>query len=389
MKNGKKLDFKKLFMDHSYGMIKIDPETGVVRDFNHKAAKIYSFKPEVEYHFQDICPSVDTKDNFTLLQKGKIDSLNCTFEKNGSIINVKMSLIPFKVDENSSLLLMIEDVTKEVNQKKQLEELNQNLEKRFYKEFEKMNKQQDLLVQKSKLESLGKLASGIAHEINQPLGIISMGIDNLYYKFNLQELDKNYFIEKYDLLKENLSRISRIINQIRTFTRTKSFFKMEEIRINETIKDTLGFVRTQYANHGINLQLELKPHDGFTLGSREKLMQVFINVFSNARHAVEQKAKRSEGKFEKKIIARSYDFEESIVVEVIDNGIGIHKNELPKVFDPFYTTKDVDVGTGIGLSISLGIVEKMNGKIEFESELGSGTTVKIILPKFTKADIIR
>ncbi len=265
--------------------------------------------------------------------------------------------------------------------KKIMQELKN--EQKKVEDIKLSEKQKLILIQKSKLESLGKLAAGIAHEINQPLGAIIFGLDNIYFRFEQNKLSKDYLKEKCRVLKHNLSRIDKIISQMRTFSQTQNFFKMEKLNVNQIIRDLLMLLQTQYKNHNINLKVDLNDDIGFTVGSKNQLEQVIINFLSNAHYAVNKKYENLKSNtYKKEIYIRTFCDEKKIYIEVKDNGIGISQENLFKIFDPFFTTKDIEHGTGLGLSISLGIIKRMQGKIEFISELNKYTIAKITLPKF-------
>ncbi len=272
---------------------------------------------------------------------------------------------------------------KEIEERKRIEKeikvLNRTLEKRVKEELDKHKKQQQLLIQKSKLESLGKLAAGIAHEINQPLGGISMSLDNIQQKMNSNQLDNKYLNKKFDSLFEHVERIRRIIEHIRIFSRDQQSVIFEKINVNQTIRDAVSMVQTQYRNHNIDLNLKLNETAGFTLGNKFKLEQVVLNLLNNAKDAVEEKA-FVKLDYDKKISLKTYSKRKKVFIEIRDNGTGISKENLEKIFDPFFTTKDADKGTGLGLSIIYGILTEMKGDIIAESEQDEYTVMKVILP---------
>lgn len=260
-------------------------------------------------------------------------------------------------------------------------ELNKELEKRMIQEIKKQEKQQLLLSQKSKLESLGTLAAGIAHEINQPLGGISMGLDNLIYKHSERQLTDTYFREKVSLLFENVDRIKRIIEQVRTFSRAQKPASFDRVNINQVVSNALSLVQTQFVNHGIELRVNLTENPPEIIGDKHKIEQVLLNLLGNAKHAVEEKEKTANSPTYVKQISIVSHFESNMIfLEVTDNGIGIAQKDIDKIFDPFYTTKKADKGTGLGLSISYGIIKDILGDIKVESEEGKYTTFEVSIP---------
>lgn len=274
---------------------------------------------------------------------------------------------------------------KEIDQQKKIEkriiDLNKQLEQRVDEEVQKSKEHELLLAQKSKMESLGKLAAGIAHEINQPLGGISMGLENIKFKLENNTLKEDYLQNKIDSLFENIKRIQKIIDHVRSFSRAHKPIAIEKINVNKVIDDALSMVDTQFKNHGIQLVLDLHEDLGFTIGDKYKLEQVLINLFTNAKYAVDKRGEAEEG-FIKVISIRTFERVSKIYIEVEDNGIGIDKESQGKIFDPFFTTKQEDKGTGLGLSITYGFIKEMKGDIAVRSEPGKYTIFEIKLPKY-------
>ncbi len=253
------------------------------------------------------------------------------------------------------------------------------LEKQIKAEREKNQYQQQLLIHKSKLESLGKLAAGIAHEINQPLGGIAMSIENMHYKLKQDSIDKQYFNEKIDTISNNIERINKIIDHIRIFSRAQGTDTAEIFSVNEAIFNALSLTQTQLKNHGIQVRTDISDSKLMALGNKYKLEQVLINLINNARAAL--KEKKNTENFAPSVFIRSTIQNEKITIEVEDNGSGIEEKTQQMIFDPFFTTKSEGEGTGLGLSISYGIIKEMQGEIEVFSEFGKMTCMKITLPK--------
>ncbi|MBN3035305.1 MAG: PAS domain S-box protein [Bacteroidales bacterium] len=262
--------------------------------------------------------------------------------------------------------------------------LNRNLELRIRKELKKRNEQQQFLIQKSKLESLGELAAGIAHEINQPLGVIALSLENLDARLASGRATSGYVKEKLGSVFSNIEKIRDIINHIRIFSRDQKAMIFEQIDINRTVRNTLGLIRIQYRNHHVELETELQEGIGFTIGNPLKLEQVLVNLLSNAKYAVDKKALTQGTKnYQKKITIRTMCTAYHLIIEVEDNGTGIPAANMSRIFDPFYTTKEEGVGTGLGLSIVYGIIREMNGDVRARSKKDQFTVVTLHLPRFT------
>ena len=273
------------------------------------------------------------------------------------------------------------EIKERIQAENELKELNLNLENRVKEELKKRQKQQQLLIQKSKLESMGELAAGIAHEINQPLGGISMGIDNVLFKMSLGEISNEYLTSKFEALFQDIDRIRQIINHVRVFSRDQQSGLLEIFQLNGVIKSAVSMVNNQYSSHNIDLQLHLGTDDMWVKGNKYKIEQVLLNLLSNAKFAVEEKQKTKSGKSYKKLIKIStFIADDYVVFEVEDNGTGIYKKDIDNIFNPFFTTKDVENGTGLGLSISYGIIKEMKGHVDVESEINKFTKMKVSLP---------
>lgn len=273
---------------------------------------------------------------------------------------------------------------KEVKQQRENElritELNKNLERRLVEELRKQEKQQELLAQKSKLESLGTLAAGIAHEINQPLGGISMGLDNIQFKLLEGHLSNEYLNKKIDSLFKHVERIKKIIEHTRTFSRSQRQVLFGKVNVNEVVNNALLMISAQMEEHAIDLEVALGVIDGYVLGDAYRIEQVVLNLISNAIHAVEERERGSEVGYVKSIKIQTYMEDGVAVVVVWDNGVGIPPEYLDKIFDPFFTTKKEDKGTGLGLSITYGIVKDTLGELQVESKLNEFTRMQVILP---------
>ncbi len=266
---------------------------------------------------------------------------------------------------------------------KEIIHINKNLEQKIREALEEQQKNQNYLLNKSKLESLGELAAGIAHEINQPLGIMSLAFENLQTKINSGAATNEYIDTKINSIIGNIDRIRDIINHIRIFSRERDSIILQKINVNDVIHDVMKMVKTQYQNHNIHLVLDLDKNPGFTIGSKLKFEQVILNLLSNAKFAVEDNEfYQSETDYKKTIRLKTSVVNNKIKFEIEDNGIGINRENLDKIFDPFYTTKPEWIGTGLGLSITYGIVKEMHGEINVYSEEKKFTRFEILLPRF-------
>ncbi len=251
---------------------------------------------------------------------------------------------------------------------------NAELKKQVEEGIKNWKKQHQLLIQKSKLESLGRLAAGISHEINQPLQAISLGLENIKNKAKMKKLSENYINSKIINFSENVERIKKIINHICVFSREQTSLDVTVFDVNEMIEKALSVTKLSLKKHNINLKFQQFENELTTIGNKYRFEQVIFNLISNARDAVEKKSHPKEIT----IITKSEN--NFAIVEVQDNGCGISKENLEKVCTPFFTTKEPEKGTGLGLSIAYGIIKEMDGDIKIQSEKNKFTKVLIFLP---------
>ena len=174
-----------------------------------------------------------------------------------------------------------------------------------------------------------------------------------------------------------------IIEHIRSFSRDQDIEKHIKVDAHEVIMNALGMIKHQYQKHDIEFELNLNCQEPFLLGNPFKLEQVLLNLFSNARFALDEKrliVALKEKVFKKKIKINTYTEKNKLLISLEDNGMGIPKKLQKNIFDPFFTTKSADAGTGLGLSISYGIVKEMKGDIDVSSKEKEFTKMIICFP---------
>jgi len=227
--------------------------------------------------------------------------------------------------------------------------------------------------QAGKLASIGRLASGVAHEINNPLAIIDQKAGLMQ---DLMEFTGDFtHKEKFDLqikgIRDAIQRCKSITHRLLGFARRMDV-SLDELDISSVIEDVISFVEKEAFYRHINIKTEFSENVPRIYSDRGQLQQVFLNLTNNALDAVAENGE---------VIINTLKKDESYIdVIVKDTGPGIPPHIIKKIFEPFFTTKEPGKGTGLGLSITYGIVKKLGGEIKVESELGRGATFIVTLP---------
>ena len=233
----------------------------------------------------------------------------------------------------------------------------------------KLKSAQSQLIQSEKMASIGVLTAGIAHEINNPLNYIMSGyagLDNY-----LRETHQNN--EEVSLLLNNIKtgviRAANIVKGLNQFSRDNNIYD-EDCDIHSIVNNCLIMLHNQLKGR-IEVRKYFSGKAIRILGNVGQLHQVFINILMNSMQAIEKKGT---------ISIKTQKREKDIIIEISDTGYGISDENISKITDPFFTTKNPGQGTGLGLSITYTIIKKHKGKLNFESSIHKGSTVKIVLP---------
>lgn len=237
--------------------------------------------------------------------------------------------------------------------------------------YRQLQETQSQLIQAEKMSALGQLAGGLAHEINNPLSGI-LGLTQLVLENT--KPDSQNFTDLKDIEKA-VFRCKKIIVSLLSFARQEKT-RMEPVNINEVIEETLTLCARQMELKSVRIAREFGQGLPMVTGDYQQLMQVFLNLFTNARDAMPEGGELTVGTS----LLKDPAGRELIMTTVSDTGTGIKPEILASVFDPFFTTKPVGKGTGLGLSVCLGIINRHNGTIKAHNRPGGGTTFTIGLP---------
>jgi PAS domain S-box-containing protein len=249
-----------------------------------------------------------------------------------------------------------------------------------FKITEERLENQAQLAHTGRLTALGEMASGMAHELNQPLTVIRLAADGLkmYFDFKEPGTDES---ESVDDIITQVKRATKIIKNMRAFSHPKSGF-VQQINIAEPIEDAFSFFREQFRIHQIKINKQIEPDLPTIEVDPQKFEQIVVNLLSNARYAIEKKNEYAGGGYEMTIdihLSLSED-NETVIFAVRDNGIGMSQEIIQRCMEPFYTTKDIGQGTGLGLSIIHGIVKEFGMEIEISSEEEEFCQIAIRMP---------
>ena len=293
--------------------------------------------------FADTLKQVLGKDGWRLKEIRNIYKLHTATRGNRSLV-LNIALAPLQDGQGQTgALVVLEDVTARITLEEQLQ-------------------------QREKLSSIGLLAAGVAHEVNTPLTGVSSYTQMLLGMLN--ETDpKHALLQK---VRTQAERATNIVNNLLNFSRTGSATEFAEIDVARVLDDTLQLLEPQLRRNQIEIVRRYDKDAPEVYGNAGKLQQVFTNLILNARDAIVDGGRIT--------ISTGMAEDGSLVAEIADTGIGIAPENVAKIYDPFYTTKGVGQGTGLGLAVSYGIVQEHTGRISVDSIPGQGTTFRITLP---------
>ena len=333
-----------------------------ILDFNRRARDIYGYTHGelVGTPFGDLCDAEDEELLRGLEHMSGSQSLLLTKKRNyrrgGRPFYVNINISPARYGDSDVLIVATTDISESVEKETQL-------------------------IQASKMTTIGQLAAGMAHEINQPLNVIQVCSDLLD-----KMVQRGLAFSQEDIetlaedIRRNVQRASRVIQHVRDFARQSDVVR-QKVNINAPIRDVFKVLGHQLAVHEVDLVLDLCDELPWILADHNRLEQVFINLVTNAMDAMDEKEDHPvwwDGR--KRLTIRSFVEGGEVVVTVADTGVGMTEEVKAKLFDPFFTTKKVGKGTGLGVSISYGIIQDYEGTIDITSAPGRGTTFELRFP---------
>ena len=354
--------YKVLFDTDPNPIFFIDSKTLKILKVNRRTQEYYQYSEE-ELLSMSFLELGDNKDDEIMRGLQNLPEDQCAFfskkrhyKKNHHHFYVNINVCNSKYDGSNAFIATTTDISKSIEKEMQL-------------------------IQASKMTTLGTMAAGIAHELNQPLNVIQVGAD-----FFLKKIRKGQPITEDELhivaseINGNVQRAAEIINQLRSFARQPHVAGVK-LNINAPIRDVTKILGQQLRVHQIELELKLGNDLPFIIADHNRMLQVFINFVANAMDALDEKGNRLGKKsWKRKLEIKTFLEDGRVKITISDNGIGLPGGIKDKIFEPFFTTKNVGKGTGLGTSISYSIVNEFGGTIDFTSEVNKGTVFELSFP---------
>jgi histidine kinase len=336
----------------------LDAETLEILDCNGSVKAVYGYSGEeiISRCFLVLFKPEEREKYASLLKTSSVINQAKHQTNNGREIFVNIRISPSGHLDQKSFIVTTSDITQRLEIEQQL-------------------------IQSSKMAILGEMATGVAHELNQPLSVIKTA--SSYF---MKKIEKNESVggeTLFNLSKKivsNVERASKIINHMREFGR-KSDMTLEKVQMNDVLKKAHEVLGHQLKLRGIEVIWKLQKDLPVIIADTLRLEQVFINLLVNERDAIEEKIEiKGEATKKEEIIIKTSSKRDNVIVEVSDTGLGIPENIKNKIFEPFFTTKKVGKGTGLGLSISYGIVKDCGGSIYVVTKKNAGACFVIKFP---------
>jgi len=336
----------------------LDADSLQIMDCNQSVSGVYGFdcRELVGRCFGDLFPADEQQHYVQELKRASVINQVKQIRKDGTPIFVDIWTSPSEYSGQEVLLVTTSDITERLETEQQL-------------------------IQASKMATLGEMATGVAHELNQPLAVIKTASSFFMKKINNKEKIRDEILcTMAGEIDSHVDRAARIINHMRQFGR-KSEQKLEPVDLNGVLQKSFEIFSQQLKVRGIEVVWELDENLPAVLADAGRMEQVFINLLINARDAIEEKWESQPSRpGDKKITLRSQCRGGQAVIEVEDTGAGVAREIAEKIFEPFFTTKEVGKGTGLGLSISYRIVHDFGGSIQVVSRPGRGARFVLTFP---------
>ena len=343
--------YRLLFETSQDAIIIFDDKTRII-DINEAGIKLFGF--------HDLREAVSIETSYQLFWDTRdAENFHQTLHRKGFLRETEFSM----VDRNGKQLIIMISATRRRDKDRQITGIDG-----IFRDVTEKRRVEKYLAQTEKLASIGELASGVAHEINNPLGVIKC-YANLIAK---GQHENSTVLNDIQIIQKHTEQCESVVDALLRFARISEPMKTK-IDIHLCIDDVLSMLGHQMIKEGITVEKQFHPDLPSITVDAQMIKQVFMNLFMNARQAMPQGGTLT-------VRTTMDSLEKRISIAIADTGSGISKKFVDRIFDPFFTTKGPGKGTGLGLSVSYGIIKKHHGEIEVESSPGKGTTFTILLP---------
>lgn len=294
--------------------------------------------------------------------------------KDGSTFPIDLAVGEALTDGGRVFTGVIRDLTERKQAEEALRQSNESLQQSLAElraKSEEVGTMTQQLWQAAKLATLGELAAGIAHELNNPLATVSLRVESLLAQTPPGDPKRRLL----EVVEQEVERMAGLVANLLQFSR-RGQSQVSTVDVRDELVRTLDLVEHQFRNRKIEVRQEFAPRLPLIYCDRQSLRQVFLNLLTNAADAMPHG-----GTLTLRMTPDCLDGgAPALAVEVSDTGVGIPPEHLPKVMEPFFTTKEEGKGTGLGLAVCRRVMQEQRGTIRLRSEVGRGTTVRIVLP---------
>ncbi len=356
--------YQDIFNNIPNSLFVIDAQDMTILDCNRSSALLYGYRRGelIGQSIRTIFHPDEADIGATTLSLGQVMYRVLNQAKDGRTFYVNIITAISESDDRRVILATAMDVTERIRAERQM-------------------------VQASKMATLGEMATGVAHELNQPLAVMQMVANLFLRKLEMgQAPDEATLREMAEKLRTNVERSTRIITHMREFGRKPAAQSAGPVDLNLVVHRAFDFFSQQLKVRGIEVVFDLADELPPILADPNRLEQVFMNLLLNARDAIEDAcAQAACGPRDRRITLRTRARRRTVMAEVADTGVGIPREIATRIFEPFFTTKQVGKGTGLGLSISYGIVQEYGGSIHARPRSGRGARFLLVFPRLNPA----
>ncbi len=346
--------------------ITLETEGDIVLRGDGRLIKYISSEQSRTYDFAELSRDLSGCDDIRILEMCECELVIPMSLKNEIcgllLVTSKISQTPFFEDDRDFLLILANQLAASVE--------NANLFEREKTAFEELRKTQEQLIQSEKLAALGQLSARVAHEVNNPLGIIK----NYLELMSIETGENDHPSEYVGIVSEEVDRIARIVRQLLDFYRPDSGEEVET-NISAVLEETLLLVSMHLEKKGLTVEQDFQVEPAMIMASPEQMKQVFLNLIMNATDFTPAGGT---------ITVTLESDGDDLLIQFRDTGPGIPEEDLPRVFEPFFTTRKGASGTGLGLAVCKGIVQKYNGTISALNHSEGGAVFVIRIPRIKR-----